>query len=541
MNAYHGKSAYNGFAIGPIHVINDQTKEITFECIKNSSLEIKRLDEAVINSQKQLEKLYNKAVIEVGKADAEIFSIHQMMLEDEDFIDAIHEFIETKLFNAEYAVSQTGKEFALMFEQMDDEYMKARSTDVIDISQRLVNTLLGFTENSIELNQPSIVVADDLTPSITMEFDKSKVLAFVMKKGSLNSHTAILARMMSIPALVSTDICDLTKLNNKLAIVDGNKGCFYVDPDQEKINEANEQISLQKEIRKIALQYKGKESKTIDGKKINIFGNIGSVDDVESVLENDGEGIGLFRSEFLYLGRNSYPTEEEQFVAYKTVLKKMGDKSVIVRTLDIGADKKVDYFNLDKEENPAMGYRAIRICLDRPKLFKTQLRALLRASVYGNLSIMYPMIISLNELKQINIIVNEVAQELDKQSIEYRIPKQGIMIETPAAVLISDLLAKEVDFFSIGTNDLTQYILAIDRQNSKLDNLCDTHHEAILRAIELVCRNAEKENVWVGICGELGADKSLTERFIKMGVKELSVAPPFILPVRKSVCESTSK
>ena len=541
MNTYQGKSAYTGFAIGQIHVIEDKNTIICFKPIKNVSKEIERLDKAVKNSQTQLDRLYNKAVNEVGQADAEIFSIHKMMIEDEDYIDAIHEAIEIKQWNAEYAVAQVGKQFSQMFAEMDDEYMRARSTDVIDISDRLVNTLLGKTDNSIILNEPSIIVADDLTPSITMGFDRTKVLAFVMRKGSLNSHTAILARMMSIPALVSTNLEELNELNGKLAIVDGNNGLFYIEPNNAIIIKAEKQLELQKNQKKIELQYKGKESKTLDGQIINIYGNIGSVDDVDSVIDNDGEGIGLFRSEFLYLGRTSYPTEDEQFEAYKKVLIKMNNKPVIVRTLDIGADKKVDYFDLESEENPALGYRAIRICLDRPELFKTQLRALLRASVYGNLSVMYPMIISVKEVKAIKAIISTVAGELQAKKIKYKIPKQGIMIETPAAVIISDLLAKEVDFFSIGTNDLTQYLLAIDRQNSKLDKFCDTHHEAILRSIELVCKNAEKENIWVGICGELGADESLTERFIQMGIKELSVAPPFILPLRKTVCQSISK
>jgi len=380
-----------------------------------------------------------------------------------------------------------------MFSEMDDEYMNARSSDVLDISHRLVHTLLGKGGDSLAIDTPSIIVANDLTPSNTMEFDKTKVLAFVMKKGSLNSHTAILARMMSIPSLVSTHFDHMKDLNGKLGIVDGKKGLFYVDPNQSMVDEANKQMALQKAQKEIEFQFKGKESKTLDGKKINIFGNIGSVNDVESVIAHDGEGIGLFRSEFLYLGRTSYPTEEEQFTAYKKVLVKMKDKPVVVRTLDIGADKKVDYFNLEAEDNPAMGYRAIRICLDRPEIFKTQLRALLRAAVFGNLSIMYPMIISVEEVKKIHAIIKEVAEVLRSENIPYRIPKQGIMIETPAAVIISDLLAKEVDFFSIGTNDLTQYLLAIDRQNSKLDALCDTHHEAVLRSIELVCRNAAKE------------------------------------------------
>ncbi len=541
MNVFQGKSAYNGFAIGVVHVIENENKEIKLQYINNSSLEINRVDDAVKNCQNQLEKLYNKAVNEVGKDNAEIFSIHQMMIEDEDYIDAIHQAIEKKKFNAEYAVSISAKDFAQMFSEMDDEYMKARSTDVIDISQRLINTLLNSNKESYNLKKPSIIVADDLTPSITMEFDKSKIIAFVMKKGSLNSHTAILARTMNIPALVSTNIDNLSNLDNKLAIVDANNGNFIVNPTDKKLEEAKENIKDQNEAKKLSLKYKSRKSITKDGKLINIYGNIGSVEDVEYVLENDGEGIGLFRSEFLYLSRNDYPSEDEQFESYKKVLLKMGEKPVIVRTLDIGADKKVDYFDLDVEENPAMGFRAIRISLDRPELFKTQLRALLRASVFGNLSIMYPMIISLKEIKKIKEIISEVAKELDDKNIEYSIPKQGIMIETPAAVLISDLLAKEVDFFSIGTNDLTQYILAIDRQNSKLDDICDTHHESILRAIELVCKNAEKENIWVGICGELAADISLTEHFIKMGVKELSLAPPFILPVRKSVCESYSK
>jgi phosphotransferase system enzyme I (PtsI) len=539
MDTYKGKSAYKGFAIGPIHVIEKVDNKICLKPITDVTDEIKRLDDAVIKAQEQLKVLYSKAVEEIGEDDAEIFNMHQMMLEDEDYIDAIHDSIQDKLWNAEYAVTEAGKEFAQMFSDMDDEYMNARSADVLDISTRLVNTLLGDTRHSVSPVEPSVIVADDLTPSITMEFDKSKVLALVMKEGSLNSHTAILARMMSIPALVSTNLGVLKDLHGKLSFVDGKQGTFYVEPDSDIMEEAHKQLETQKAQKEIELQFKGKESITKDGKRVNVYGNIGSVDDVDSVIENDGEGIGLFRSEFLYLGRTSYPTEEEQFRAYKKVLQKMKGKPVIVRTSDIGADKKVDYFNLDHEENPALGYRAIRICLDRPQMFKTQLRALLRAAVFGNLSIMYPMIISVKEVESIKSTVAEVAASLERDNIEYKIPKQGIMIETPAAVMISDLLAKEVDFFSIGTNDLTQYLLAIDRQNSKLDALCDTHHEAILRSIELVCRNAKKENVWVGICGELGADTSLTERFIEMGVSELSVAPSYILPLRKIICETT--
>jgi len=540
MNTYHGKTAYSGCAIGPIHVVETEDRPICLHPITNVREEITRLDDAVKMSQDQLQVLYDKAVGEIGEEDAEIFHMHQMLLEDEDYLDAIHLSITDNQWNAEYAVAQAGKDFAKMFADMDDEYMNARSSDILDITHRLIHTLLGKKKNSTALEIPSIIVAHDLTPSITMEFDKTKVLAFVMKKGSLQSHTAILARMMSIPCLVATHLDSLHNLNGKIALVDGAKGLFSVEPTQSMVDEANKQLALQKAQKEIELQFKGKESKTVDGKKISIFGNIGSVLDVESVIAHDGEGIGLFRSEFLYLGRTSYPTEEEQFDAYKKVLVKMKDKPVVVRTLDIGADKKVDYFNLESEDNPAMGYRAIRICLDRPEIFKTQLRALLRAAVYGNLSIMYPMIISVQEVRKIHSIVEEVAKELKGAGILYRIPKQGIMIETPAAVIISDLLAKEVDFFSIGTNDLTQYLLAIDRQNAKLDALCDTHHEAVLRSIELVCRNAEKENIWVGICGELGADTSLTQRFIRMGIQELSVAPPFILPLRKKVCESTA-
>jgi phosphotransferase system enzyme I (PtsI) len=539
MTTYQGKSVYKGVAIGPIHVIEQQDSKINFEIIESVTDEIKRLDDSVVQAQAQLKMLYDKALVELGEEDAEIFNMHQMLIEDEDYIDAIHESIETKKCNAEYAVSEVGKEFAQMFSDMDDKYMNARSADVLDISNRLVKTLLGFSTNTSELEVPSIIVADDLNPSMTMEFDKSKVLAFVMKKGSLNSHTAILARNMNIPALVMTNFESTNDFKGSSAVVDGNKGFFYINPSDEILTKTEKELELQIEKRKIEEQYKGRESKTIDGHKINIYGNIGDVGDVDDVISYDGEGIGLFRSEFLFLGRTSCPMEDEQFAAYKKVLVRMKNKPVIVRTLDIGADKKVDYFNLDAEENPAMGYRAIRICLDRPELFKTQLRALLRASVYGDLSIMYPMIISVKEWKDIKSIMSEVIEELESKLIEFKIPKQGIMIETPAAVMISDLLAKEVDFFSIGTNDLTQYMLAIDRQNSKLDELCDTHHIAILRSIEMVCRNAQKENIWVGICGELGADTSLTEKFIKMGVSELSVAPPCILEVRKTVCETS--
>ena len=495
------------------------------------------MDVALKASQEQLQKLYDKAVKEVGEASAAIFEVHQMMLEDEDYLEAIQNMIRTEQVNAEYAVAVTGDNFAEMFASMDDDYMKARSADIKDISERLVRNLSGQGDVDLSSIEPSVIVADDLSPSETVQMDKDKILAFVTVHGSTNSHTAILARMMNIPALIGVKM-DLEELQTGMtAVVDGFGGKVTFEPDEELKAQTEARMQEEEEKLKLLQELKGKENITLDGRKINIYANIGSVGDIGYVMENDAGGIGLFRSEFLYLGRNDFPTEEEQFQAYKQAVQMMAGKKVIIRTLDIGADKQVDYFNLGNEDNPAMGYRAIRICLKQPEIFKTQLRALLRAAVYGNLSIMYPMITSTEEVKRIYEIVAEVEEELKAQEIQYKIPEQGIMIETPAAAIISDRLAEMVDFFSIGTNDLTQYTLAIDRQNEKLDEFYNPHHEALLRMIQMVVDNAHKCGKWAGICGELGADVTLTEQFVRMGLDELSVAPSMVLKLRKIVRE----
>ena len=538
MQCFQGKSVYKGIAMGPIVVLKKDDYQVKRTRIEDPEAEVKRVDAALEKSKEQLQKLYDKAVKEVGEASAAIFEVHQMMLEDDDYLEAIQNTICTEQVNAEYAVATTGDNFAEMFASMDDDYMKARSADIKDISERLVRNLSGQEDTDLSSIDPSVIVADDLSPSETVQMDKDKILAFVTVHGSTNSHTAILARMMNIPALIGVPM-DLDELKTGMtAVVDGFEGTVTFDPDEEIKAQTEKRMEEEAEKLKLLQELKGKENVTLDGHKINIYANIGSVGDIGYVLENDAGGIGLFRSEFLYLGRNDFPTEEEQFQAYKQAVQMMAGKKVIIRTLDIGADKQVDYFNLGNEDNPALGYRAIRICLDRPEVFKTQLRALFRASMFGNISIMYPMIISVTEVKQIKAIVAEVKAELKEQGIPFRDDvEQGIMIETPAAVMISDLLAKEVDFFSIGTNDLTQYTLAIDRQNAKLDNIYDSHHEAVLRMIQMVVDNAHKEGIWAGICGELGADTTLTERFVEMGLDELSVSPTFVLPVRKIVRE----
>ena len=537
MQCFQGKSVYKGIAMGPIVVLKKNDYQVKRTRIEDTEAEVKRVDEALKASQEQLQKLYDKAVREVGEASAAIFEVHQMMLEDEDYLEAIQNMIRTEQVNAEYAVAVTGDNFAEMFASMDDDYMKARSADIKDISERLVRNLSGQGDVDLSEIEPSVIVADDLSPSETVQMDKDKILAFVTVHGSTNSHTAILARMMNIPALIGVKM-DLEALQSGVtAVVDGFQGMVTFDPDEETKAQTETKIQEEAEKLKLLQELKGKENITLDGRKINIYANIGSVGDIGYVMENDAGGIGLFRSEFLYLGRNDFPTEEEQFQAYKQAVQMMAGKKVIIRTLDIGADKQVDYFNLGNEDNPAMGYRAIRICLRQPEIFKTQLRALLRAAVYGNLSIMYPMITSTEEVKKIYEIVAEVEEELKAQEIQYKIPEQGIMIETPAAAIISDKLAEMVDFFSIGTNDLTQYTLAIDRQNEKLDEFYNPHHEAILRMIQMVVDNAHKEGIWAGICGELGADSTLTERFVEMGLDELSVSPTFVLPVRKIVRE----
>lgn len=539
MLALSGKSVYKGIAMGPVVVMKKDDYQIHRTKITDVDAEIARVNDAVEKSKEQLQQLYEKALNEVGETTAAIFEVHQMMLEDEDYLDALYNIIQTENANAEYAAAVNGDNFYQMYAEMDDDYMKARAADIKDISDRLVRNLCGQEVMDLDHIAPSVFVADDLTPSETVQLDKSKILAFVTVHGSTNSHTAILARMMNIPALIGVDM-DLTQIHNGMqAVVDGIKGEVIFEPTQEVCEAAAEMIR-QEEEKKILLQdLKGKENVTLDGKKIHIYANIGSVGDLGYALENDAGGIGLFRSEFLYLGRDTFPTEEEQFQAYRQVLQTMAGKKVIIRTLDIGADKQVDYFNLGEEENPAMGYRAIRICLKRPEIFKTQLRALLRAAVFGNLSVMYPMITSTEEVEKIKEIVREVENELANEDIPYKVPEQGIMIETPAAVMISDELAGMVDFFSIGTNDLTQYTLAIDRQNAKLDDFYQPHHKAILKMIQMVVDNAHKAGKWAGICGELGADTALTETFVRMGVDELSVAPSMVLKLRKIVREMT--
>lgn len=537
MQYFQGKSVYKGIVMGPVAVLKKNDYQVKRARIEDSEAEVKRVKEAVEVSKKQLGRLYDKAVREVGEASAAIFEVHQMMLEDEDYLESMENMIRTELVNAEYAAAATGDNFAEMFAAMDDEYMKARSADVKDISERLVRNLSGEGDNDLSSMEPSVIVADDLSPSETVQMDKEKILAFVTVHGSTNSHTAILARMMNIPALIGVPM-DLNGLKTGMtAVVDGFSGQVIFEPEEDVRKETEKRMQEEAEKQKLLEELKGKENVTPDGRKINIYANIGSVGDLGYVMENDAGGIGLFRSEFLYLGRNDFPTEEEQFQAYKQAVQTMAGKKVIIRTLDIGADKQVDYFNLGKEENPALGYRAIRICLKQPEIFKAQLRALFRAAVYGNLSVMYPMITSTEEVEKIYAIVAEVEEELKKQEVQYKIPEQGIMIETPAAVMISDRLAEMVDFFSIGTNDLTQYTLAIDRQNEQLDDFYNPHHEAVLRMIRMVVENAHKCGKWAGICGELGADLTLTEQFVRMGVDELSVAPSMILKLRKIVRE----
>lgn len=538
MLQFSGKSVYKGIVLGPVTVFGKQDDPIRRKKIEDADVEIERVRAANEQAKEQLQKLYDKALKEVGESHAAIFEVHQMMLDDDDYLDSIHNMIQTELVNAEYAVAVTGDNFSKMFAEMDDEYFKARSADVKDISNRLVRILEGKEESSLSSDKPSIIVADDLSPSETVQMDKKKILAFVTVHGSTNSHTAILARMMNIPALIGVPL-NLDEIHNgMMAVVDGFEGQVIFEPDEALCDKVKDRMEEEREKLKLLESLKGKENVTLDGKKINIYANIGSVGDIGYVLENDAGGIGLFRSEFLYLGRDNFPTEEEQFLAYKQVAQMMADKKVIIRTLDIGADKQVDYFNLGSEDNPAMGYRAIRICLKQPDIFKTQLRA----ASYGNIAIMYPMITSTWEVERIYEIVDEVKQELDNLQVPYRLPEQGIMIETPAAVMMSDELAQMVDFFSIGTNDLTQYTLAIDRQNEKLDDFYNPHHKAILRMIQMVVDSAHKYEKWAGICGELGADPELTEEFVRMGVDELSVAPSMVLKLRKIIRElDTSK
>ena len=538
MNKYTGKSVFGGIAIGKIMVYEKGEHQVKRVKITDAEAEKNRYYEAVERAFKQLGELHDKALREVGEANAAIFEIHQMMLEDDDYKESVEHIIESQMVNAEYAIAQTGDNFSQMFAAMDDEYMRGRAADVKDITERLLGILSGNTESGVDADEPVIMVAEDLAPSETVQMDKSKILSFVTQKGSVNSHTAILARTMGIPALIGSDIVIDESLNGKLGVVDGTNGVVYIEPDEATLSAMQEEQRKDNEKKALLQELKGKEDVTLDGKKIKLYSNIGNIKDLANVIANDAAGIGLFRSEFIYLESDTFPTEEEQFNIYRTVAESMAGKPVIIRTLDIGADKQCDYFGLDKEDNPALGLRAIRICLTRPEIFKTQLRALYRASAYGNISIMYPMIISEQEVDKIKVIENEVKAELTEQGIEFGNPKSGIMIETPAAVIMSRQLAKKVDFFSIGTNDLTQYTLAIDRQNTKLDDFYDAHHPAVLAMIRMVVENAHAEGIWAGICGELGADTTLTEEFLKMGVDELSVSAGKVLAVRKVIRET---
>ena len=532
-----GKSVLKGIAIGKIYLYEKQEYVLEQKQVADAEAEVARFEAAKETAIGQLDDLYEKALAEAGEEQAMIFDVHKMMLDDGDYLDAITGLIRSEKVNAEYAVHTTGEQFAAVFASMDDDYMKARSADVKDISGRVIRILAGIGDGSIASEEPVILLADDLTPSETVSLDKSKILAFVTRNGSANSHTAILARSMNIPALVQTDVELLKEYHGIDAVVDGLDGKLYLDPEEAVLAElvqkkeacGRERAELEKLI--------GLDNVTRDGRKINVYANIGSPEDVDKVLLNDAGGIGLFRSEFIYLGREDYPSEEEQFEIYKEVLSRMEGKKVIIRTLDIGADKQVDYFKLPKEENPAMGYRAIRICLDRIDVFKTQLRAIYRASVYGTAAIMFPMIISVKEILRIKEIVEEVKAELTAAGIEIAPVELGIMVETPAAVMISEELAKEVSFFSIGTNDLTQYTLAIDRQNQSLDTIYDSHHPAVLRMIQMTIENGHKGGAWVGICGELGADTTLTKTFVDMGIDELSVSPTYVLGLRKAIRE----
>ncbi|MGN0987779.1 MAG: phosphoenolpyruvate--protein phosphotransferase [Otoolea sp.] len=538
MQIFQGKSVFGGIAIGKISVYRKNEQQVRRRSVDDPEAEIGRYAWAREEAIAQLQKLYEKALREIGETNAAIFEMHQLMLEDEDYMDTVETMIRTEGVNAEYAIATTGDNFAELFSSMEDDYMRGRAADVRDISERLLRVLAGEKGAGIETDEPVIVVAEDLAPSETVQMDKSKVLSFVTVKGSLNSHTAILARTMSIPALVGTELSLEASLHGKMAVVDGGEGKLYVEPDEETMERLQKRKQEFLEKKELLETLKGKENVTLDGQKVMLYANIGNTRDLAAVLQNDADGIGLFRSEFIYLERDHFPTEEEQFQIYKLAAQTMAGKRVIIRTLDIGADKRCDYFEMEQEENPAMGLRAIRICLTRPEIFKTQLRALYRASAFGKLAVMYPMITGLNELTRIQEIVEEVKRELTEQGVEYGDVEQGIMIETPAAVMLSDLLAEKVDFFSIGTNDLSQYTLAMDRQNTRLDVFFDPHHPAILRMISMVVENAHKKGIWVGICGELGADPELTKEFLAMGVDELSVSPGRILPLRKLVRET---
>ena len=538
MEIYKGKSVFGGIAIGRISVYQKKEQQVKRVKIENPDKEMERYEKAKAEGIRQLQGLYDKALKEVGEANAAIFEVHQMMMEDDGYNESVENIIRSQGVNAEYAVAATGDNYAQMFSAMDDDYMRERAADVRDISERLLTILNGESAEAMDEDEPKIIVAEDLAPSETVQMDKDKVLSFITVKGSLNSHTAILARTMAIPALVNTDLSLDEQMDGKLGVVDGTSGVFYVDPDEETLTRMKEKQKEDLCRKELLLTLKGKENVTLDGQKVMLYANIGNIKDLATVLQNDAGGIGLFRSEFIYLEREDFPTEEEQFQIYRQVAQTMAGKRVIIRTLDIGADKQCDYFHMEHEENPALGCRAIRICLTRPEIFKTQLRALFRASVFGKIAIMYPMITSIQEVQKIKEIAEEVKAELTSQGIEFGEPEQGIMIETPAAAIISDDLAREVDFFSIGTNDLSQYTMAIDRQNPKLDPFFDPHHPAVLRMISMVVDNAHKAGIWAGICGELGADQSLTKEFLAMGVDELSVSPGSILPLRKIILET---
>lgn len=539
MIIYDGKAVFEGIAIGKISVYTKQEQLVKRIKVDDPEAEKKRYADAREVAIEQLKGLYEKAVKEVGESGAEIFEAHQLMVDDEDYIESVENIIDTEEVNAEYAVAQTGDNFAKMFAEMEEEYFRGRAADIKDITERVLNALLGAGSGGIETDEPVIVVADDLAPSETVQMDKDKILSFVTVHGSANSHTSILAKTMSIPAIIGCPIPLSDEVNGKLAVVDGYEGKVYVEPDQELLAEKKKLLLQEEEKKQLLERLKGKDNITLDGQKINLYANIGNTKDLGLVLENDAGGIGLFRSEFIYLGSDDYPTEEEQFAIYKQVAQTLAGKKVIIRTLDIGADKQADYFELPKEENPAMGLRAIRICLTRPEVFKTQLRAILRASAFGKISIMFPMIISVDEVKKIKKIVEEVKESLDADGLSYdKNIELGIMIETPAAVIIADELAEEVDFFSVGTNDLTQYTLAIDRQNQSLDDFYDSHHPAILKMLKMIADAAHRHGAWAGICGELGADLSLTKDFLAMGYDELSVSPGRILPIRKTVLET---
>ena len=538
MQIYNGKSVFGGIAIGKISVYQKKEQQVKRVKIDDPEQEMARYEKAKEEGIKQLQGLYDKALREVGEANAAIFEVHQMMMEDDGYNESVENIIRSQGVNAEYAVATTGDNYAQMFSVMDDDYMRERAADVRDISERLLTILNGEETGAVDADEPKIIVAEDLAPSETVQLDKDKVLSFVTVKGSLNSHTAILARTMAIPALVNTSVSLESEMDGRLGIVDGANGTFYVDPDEETLAEMKKRQEEDLSRKQLLLTLKGKENVTLDGQKVMLYANIGNIKDLATVIQNDAGGIGLFRSEFIYLEKEDFPTEEEQFQIYRQVAQTMAGKRVIIRTLDIGADKQCDYFHMEHEENPALGCRAIRICLTRPEIFKTQLRALFRASAFGKIAIMYPMITSVQEVRKIKEIVEEVKAELTSQGVEFGNPEQGIMIETPAAAIISDDLAKEVDFFSIGTNDLSQYTMAIDRQNPQLDLFFDPHHPAVLRMISLVMENAHKAGIWAGICGELGADQSLTKEFLAMGVDELSVSPGSILPLRKIILET---